>query len=217
MAWCGQSLAAPVPLPGADFVGPHPKIATVERRELSRSPRDGGSRVAGATEVKSEAVGAPSTPHRGDGIAAVATPVGAKALVGSPADAKSEGTCEEAEQTRAQQHAAGTKKTALFDIVNAGTANGSLREPRPRAPCSQRGVVSASRRDASSLRSSAQIASISGVTSYPDCQLAAIVRSLSSRSPSLIGLAGLPRAARVGRRGALPVPVATAAPAAVGA
>src|SRR3954451_24443386 len=65
-AWRGMSLQAPVPLPGAGFVGPQPKTATVERRELSRSPRDGGSRVAGATEVKSEAVGAPSTPHRGD-------------------------------------------------------------------------------------------------------------------------------------------------------
>ena len=43
-AWRGTSLQAPVPLPGAGFVGPHPKIATVERRELSRSPRDGGSR-----------------------------------------------------------------------------------------------------------------------------------------------------------------------------
>ena len=29
-----------VPLPGAGFVGPHPKTATVERRERSRSPRD---------------------------------------------------------------------------------------------------------------------------------------------------------------------------------
>ena len=38
--WRGQSLAAPVPLPGAGFVGPHPKTATVERREGSRSPRD---------------------------------------------------------------------------------------------------------------------------------------------------------------------------------
>jgi len=44
--------AAPVPLPGAGFVGPHPKTATVERRERFRSPRDRGSRVAGATEVK---------------------------------------------------------------------------------------------------------------------------------------------------------------------
>ena len=44
--------AAPVPLPGAGFVGPHPKTARVERRERSRSPRDRGSRVAGATEVK---------------------------------------------------------------------------------------------------------------------------------------------------------------------
>src|SRR3954451_18275041 len=97
-AWRGMSLQAPVPLPGAGFVGPHPKIATVERRELSRSPRDGGSRVAGATEVKSEAVGAPSTPHRGDGIAAVATVAGAEAPVGSPAETKSEGTCEETQK-----------------------------------------------------------------------------------------------------------------------
>src|SRR3954467_12706286 len=93
-AWRGQSLAAPVPLPGAGFVGPHPKIATVERRELSRSPRDGGSRVAGATERKSEAVGAPSTPHRGDGIAAVATAGGAEAPVGAPAEGR-ESQCEE--------------------------------------------------------------------------------------------------------------------------
>src|SRR3954464_1850228 len=71
--------AAPVPLPGAGFVGPHPKTATVERRERSRSPRDRGSRVAGATERTSAPVGAPSTPHRGDGIADVATAAGAKA------------------------------------------------------------------------------------------------------------------------------------------
>jgi hypothetical protein len=40
--------------------------------------------------------------------------------------------------TRAQQRAAGTKKTALFDIVNTATANGSLRAPRlPHAPRSR--------------------------------------------------------------------------------
>jgi hypothetical protein len=32
-------------------------------------------------------------------------------------------------QTRAQQRAAGTINTALFDIVNAATGNGSLRAP----------------------------------------------------------------------------------------
>ena len=35
-------------------------------------------------------------------------------------------------RTRAQQRAAGTKNTALFDIVNMTTANGSLRAPRLR-------------------------------------------------------------------------------------
>src|SRR3954471_23089608 len=37
-------------------------------------------------------------------------------------------------RTRAQQRAVGTKKTALFDIVNTTTANGSLRAPRRRTP-----------------------------------------------------------------------------------
>ena len=39
----------------------------------------------------------------------------------------------ENERTRAQQRAAGTNNTALFDIVNAATGNGSLRAPRLRA------------------------------------------------------------------------------------
>jgi hypothetical protein len=38
----------------------------------------------------------------------------------------------ENERTRAQQRAAGTNNTALFDIVNMTTANGSLRPPRLR-------------------------------------------------------------------------------------
>src|SRR4051794_35645948 len=157
MAWCGQSLAAPVPLPGADFVGPHPKIATVERRELSRSPRDGGSRVAGATERKSEAVGAPSTPHRGDGIAAVATAAGAKAPWARQRTRKAKVPAKR-RTTRAQQRAAGTKKTALFDIVNRVDGQRfAVRAPRLRTrgaltllSC-QRGTVSASTRDASAL------------------------------------------------------------------
>src|SRR4029079_3147515 len=36
------------------------------------------------------------------------------------------------DKTRAQQRVAGTKNTALFDIVNMTTANGSLRAPRLR-------------------------------------------------------------------------------------
>jgi hypothetical protein len=56
--------------------------------------------------------------------------------------------------TRAHERAAGTKKTALFDIVSSAPA-----------VASQCGTVSASRRAASSLRSSAQIAAISGATS----------------------------------------------------
>ena len=48
---------------------------------------------------------------------------------------------EHKDTTRAQKRAAGTKKTALFDIVNEDTANGALREPRlarvVRAPLSR--------------------------------------------------------------------------------
>ena len=61
-------------------------------------PGTGWSRVAGATGRKSAPVGAPSTPHRGDGIAAVATAAGAKAPVGSLGGRGSEGTCEETDK-----------------------------------------------------------------------------------------------------------------------
>jgi len=55
------------------------------------------------------------------------------------------------DKTRAHQRAAGTKNTALFDIVNAATANGSLRAPRlrtrrARAPLSCPGRASVSER-----------------------------------------------------------------------
>jgi len=55
------------------------------------------------------------------------------------------------DKTRAHQRAAGTKNTALFDIVNMTTANGSLRAPRlrtrrARAPLSCPGRASVSER-----------------------------------------------------------------------
>ena len=122
--------AAPVPLPGAGCVGPHPKTATVERREGSRSPRDRGvARRRRDRRKKSAPVGAPSTPHRGDGIAAVATAAGAKAPWARRRTRKRRHMRRDG-QTRAQQRAAGTNNTALFDIVNMTTANGSLRAPR---------------------------------------------------------------------------------------
>src|ERR1700754_946410 len=90
-AWRGTSLRGSGSTAGSRLRGSASENRHGGAPRLSRSPRDGGSRVAGATEVECEAVGAPSTPHRGDGIAAVATAAGAKAPVGSPADAKSEG------------------------------------------------------------------------------------------------------------------------------
>ena len=87
-------------------------------------PGTGWSRVAGATGRKSAPVGAPSTPHRGDGIAAVATAAGVKAPWARRRTRKRRHMPRDG-QTRAQQRAAGTNNTALFDIVNMTTANGS--------------------------------------------------------------------------------------------
>src|SRR4051794_20386300 len=46
------------------------------------------------------------------------------------------------ERTRAPQRAAGTNNTALFDIVNTATANGSLRAPRLRTRRARATLVS---------------------------------------------------------------------------
>jgi hypothetical protein len=146
--WRGQSLQAPAPLPGAGFVGPHPKTATVERRELSRSPRDGGSRVAGATEVKSEAVGAPSTPHWGDGIAAVATAAGVKPPWARRRTRKRRHMRKD-RQTRTQQRAAGTKNTVLFDIVKRIPTTAHARAAMSRAWCALPSRVPGERASAS--------------------------------------------------------------------
>ena len=59
----------------------------------------------------------------------------------------------------------------------------------------QRGIASLSSADTSSLRSTAQTASISGWMSWPFCQLSASIRSFSSISASFSGLTALPRAA----------------------
>src|SRR3954452_10148505 len=65
MAWRGQSLQAPVPLPGAGFVGPHPKSPRWSSERGPGRPGTGWSRVAGAAERKRASVGAPSTPQSG--------------------------------------------------------------------------------------------------------------------------------------------------------
>src|ERR1700754_3899961 len=78
-AWRGTSLCGSGSTAGSRLRGSASENRHGGAPRLSRSPRDGGARVAGATEVESEAVGAPSTPHRGDGIAAVATAAGADA------------------------------------------------------------------------------------------------------------------------------------------
>ena len=107
------------------------EIATVERRERSRSPRD---RVVARRrrDRKKECVCRRSiTLIGGDGIAEVATAAGAEAPRG-PAGVEKRKQMRRRPQTRAQQRAAGTNNTALFDIVNMTTANGSLRATRLR-------------------------------------------------------------------------------------
>ena len=61
-------------------------------------PGTGGRASQARPRVKSAPVGAPSTPHRGDGIAAVATAAGAQALRGLAGGRESEGTCEETDK-----------------------------------------------------------------------------------------------------------------------
>src|SRR3954470_10012422 len=95
MAWRGQSLPLPVSHWRKGSVGPRLESATVERRKGSRSRREGprltSAGVAPRTRDRSQRVRL-SALHpplgRGDGIAAVATAAGAKALVGLPADGK---------------------------------------------------------------------------------------------------------------------------------
>jgi hypothetical protein len=106
-------------------------------------PGIGWSRVAGATEVKSEAVGAPSTPHRGRRNCCCRDGRWRQSPYGLAGGRESERHMRRDRQTRAQQRAAGTNNTALFDIVNTTTANGSLRARRDvarvvRAPLSRR-------------------------------------------------------------------------------
>ena len=130
-AWRGQSLAAPVPLPGAGFVGPHPKTATVERREGSRSPRDRVVALRRRDRKNECACRRSITPHRGTELLLSRRPLAPKPSWARRRTRKRRHMRRDG-QTRAQQRAAGTNNTALFDIVNTTTANGSLRAPRCR-------------------------------------------------------------------------------------
>jgi len=87
-AWRGQSLQAPVPLPGAGFVGPHPKTATVERREGSRSPRDRVVARRRRDRKKECACRRSIHPSSGGRNCCCRDGRWRQSLVGSPADAK---------------------------------------------------------------------------------------------------------------------------------
>ena len=114
-------------------MGPHPKTATVERRERSRSPRD--RVVARRRRDRKNECACRRSIHPSSGGRNCCCRDGrwCQSPVGSPADAKAKAHAKR-RTTRAQQRAAGTNNTALFDIVNwEMTANGSLRAPRLRA------------------------------------------------------------------------------------
>src|SRR6478609_690573 len=125
MAWRGQSQRLRCPTAGRRSVGPHPKTATVERREGSRSPRDRVVARRRRDRKKSAPVGAPSPLIGGTESLLSRRPLTPKPR-GLAGGRKSEGTCEETHKPRAQQRAAGTNNTALFDIVNRDKANGPL-------------------------------------------------------------------------------------------
>src|SRR5262245_54179535 len=92
--------------------GPRPKIATVERREAS------ASRWTRAAPQSARIVAPGSATTEDLRLSALRSP-----LMGVDGKEKS--------KTRAQQRAAGTKKTALFDIVNRNIA--ATRPARPSA------------------------------------------------------------------------------------
>ena len=124
-------------------MGPHPKIATVERRERSRSPRD--RVVARRRRDRKKECACRRSIHPSSGgteLLLSRRPLAPKPR-GLAGGRKSEGTCERDAQTRAQQRAAGTKNTALFDIVNRDKANGSLCAPRLRTLVSRPSAASA--------------------------------------------------------------------------
>src|SRR5262249_42273378 len=108
----------PEEMPEKEARPPRPKIATVERREASASrwtraaPRQAWTVARHERDNRNSApFGAPLAPHGVDG--------------------------KEESKTRAQQRAAGTKKTALFDIVNrniAATRSVPAERVRSRAP-----------------------------------------------------------------------------------
>ena len=134
-----------VPMPGAGFVGPHPKTATVERREeVPVAPR--GQVVARRRRDRRivRPVGAPSTPHRGDGIAAVATAAGAKFAGGRT----SEGTCEETDKP-GRSNAPRERRNSLFDIVKRIPTTAHARAAMSRAGCALPSRVPGERASAS--------------------------------------------------------------------
>jgi hypothetical protein len=77
-----------VPLPGAGFVGPHPKTATVERRERSRSPRDRVVARRRRDRKMSAACRRSITPSSGGRNCWCRDGRWRQSLVGSPTDAK---------------------------------------------------------------------------------------------------------------------------------
>ena len=108
--------------------GPRPKIATVERREAS-VPRHGTRRASLAR------IGRVSQTRQQN-----------KCACRRSAHPSLGGGRERKARTRAQQRAAGTKNTALFDIVKYEAANGSssreFRTPEPPHPRASRSDVS---------------------------------------------------------------------------
>ena len=124
----GRRCAAPVPLPGAVFVGPHPKIATVERRELF--PVAPGWGVARRRRDRKNECGLSALHHPSSGGRNCCCRNGRRRQSPRRLAGGREGKKAKKTQTRAQQRAAGTNNTALFDIVNTTTANGSQRAPR---------------------------------------------------------------------------------------
>ena len=143
MAWRGQPLRLRCPLPGAGCVGPQPKIATVERRERSRSPRD--MVVARRRRDRKKECACRRSIHPSSGGWDCCCRDGRQGCGGFDGGSLGRRHRRRDRQTRAHQRAAGTKKTALFDIVNEydhGSRGPRFARAGAPAPCPGRASVS---------------------------------------------------------------------------
>ena len=131
-------------------MGPHPKTATVERRERSRSPRDRVVARRRRDRKKECACRRSIHPSSGGRNCCCRDGRWRQSPVGSPADAKVKAPAKETHKPGRSNARAGTNNTALFDIVNRDNGQrfalrAATSHARVPAECSERSCASGTR------------------------------------------------------------------------